>query len=75
MYVAKTYIYLETQYVYCDVGLEFLSNSDLDHGSPTFNGKAHHRILWAGSRSAHGQIAVSGISKYLNYFVNFKVRL
>jgi hypothetical protein len=66
---------LEKQYVYCDVGLEFLSNSDLDHGFPTFYGKPHHRVLWAGSRSAHGQIAASGISEYLNYFVVFKVRL
>jgi hypothetical protein len=55
-------------------GLNF-SNSDLDHGSPTSYGKAHRRVLWAGSRSAHGQIAVSGISKYMNYFVIFKVRL
>jgi hypothetical protein len=72
MYVVISYIYLETEYVYCDAGLEFLSNSDLDNGSPTFYAKAHHSVLWAGSRSAHGQIAVSGISKYLNYFLNFK---
>ena len=75
MCVAITYIYLETQYVYCEVGLEFLNNSDLDHGSPMFYGKAHRRVLWAGSRSADGQIAVSGSSEYLNYFVIFKVRL
>jgi hypothetical protein len=75
MYFAKCCIYLETKCAYCDVGLEFLSISDLDHGSPTFYGKAHHLVLWAGSRSAHGQVTKSGISKYLNYFVIFKIRL
>lgn len=55
-------------------GLNF-SNSDLDHGSSTSYGKAHRRVLWAGSRSAHGRKAISGISKYINYFVIFKVRL
>jgi hypothetical protein len=75
MHVATSYIYLETQYFYCDVGLEFLSNSDLDHGSSTLYGKSHHRVLWAGSWSSHGQVTVSGISKYLNYFLIFEVRL
>jgi len=30
-----------------------------------------HRLLWAGSRAARGQIAVSGILHHLNYCVIF----
>jgi hypothetical protein len=75
MYVAIAYIYLETQYDYWEVGLEFLSNSDLDHRYPTFYGRWQRCIFWAGLRAARGQIALSGISKYINYFVIFIVSL
>ena len=43
-------------------------------GPQRFDGKAPHRLLRTGSRTARGQITVSGIPDRLNYCVIFVVR-
>jgi hypothetical protein len=39
----------------------------------TFYGKVPYPLLWAGSRTARGKIAISGIPNRLNFCVIFKV--
>ena len=48
---------------------QFLQAKDLQ----TVYDKWPHRLLWAGSRAARGQITVSGITNGLNYCVIFVV--